>query len=391
MEQYNKEIEKEKEVLFEDNDLVDFKSEDPSSLDNHYLSLCIESDATNIDSKSKELSKLLSNESKIPWSDLVALLLLTIVVTFLTLVKSDKNDCIHSISETRDTSLDKKLRSNDKNLIQSNFLSFLPKPGVLIKEHIYCISEKLLLIVNSKKLLFLPYLNNEKIEREYLINNKVLLIKKINKEFYGYFIIKNVIHTDNTEYSKLIIEYNLCEIENLYFLEYKKINIFEYKILFKDILNNNEIKLPRMNNYNLYEFNCSKIIKIINNIKEEIIKEEITKEEVDKNIIENCKEEITKEEVDKNIIENCNDEVNDNIIYFNIPILWIPCSKLKRYIKNQKISKPTIKNHYKTCINCEINNNNRFDIDFENKRYTNKCSHFKDKNKRSLFLTEQQF
>jgi len=31
------------------------------------------------------------------------------------------------------------------------------------------------------------------------------------------------------------------------------------------------------------------------------------------------------------------------------------------------------------------------DVDMENKRYTNKCSHYEDRNKQSFFMTEQQF
>jgi len=289
---------------------------------------------------------------------------------------------IHRIFEARDT-------------VGLSSTQVLLKPDVfenntLIKEYIYCISEKTLIRINEKKILFLPFLNDEKMDREYLINNKVILIKKINKEFYGYFKIKDVINNnleDNKEYSKLIKEYNLCEIENLCFLEYNKINVFEHKILFKNILNN-EIKLPKMNNYNLCEFNCSKIIAIINNniskiknIKLEednlIIEGDNLKIEEDNLLIEGDNLKIESDnlkiEGDNLKIEEDNPIIEGNNIYFNIPILWIPCIKLKKYIKINKISKPTIKIHYKTCINCEVNNNNRFDIDFDNKILFNSC------------------
>jgi hypothetical protein len=248
--------------------------------------------------------------------------------------------------------------------------------NILIKEYIYCISEKILIKINEKKILFLPFLNDEKIDREYLINNKVILIKKTNKEFYGYFKIKDIITNnleDNKEYIKLIKEYNLCEIENLCFLEYNKINVFDHKILFKNILNN-EIKLPKINNYNLCEFNCSKIINIINNniskIKNLKIDEDNLKIEEDNLKID---EDNLKIDEDNLKIEEDNLKIEEDNIYFNIPILWIPCTKLKKYIKINKISKPTIRVHYKTCINCEVNNNNRFDIDFDNKILFNSC------------------
>ena len=182
-------------------------------------------------------------------------------------------------------------------------------------------------------------------------------------------------------------------------MEYDKINVFEYKILFKNIASD-EIRLPKssMNNYNLYEFKCSKVINIINNYITKILKindidDKLLKKNIknDKNIKNNkninskkeydnvyIHDKIEKDNnviIDNNTIDNNKVEniVIDNNIYFNIPILWIPCIKLKKYIKMQKISKPTIRNHYKTCINCEINNNNRFDIDFDNKILFNNC------------------
>ena len=51
----------------------------------------------------------------------------------------------------------------------------------IIKENLYCISDKILTTINLKNILFLPFLNDEKISREYLINNIVILIKK-NKQ-----------------------------------------------------------------------------------------------------------------------------------------------------------------------------------------------------------------
>jgi len=101
------------------------------------------------------------------------------------------------------------------------------------------------------------------------------------------------------------------------------------------------------------------------NIKNDKIKDEKIKDEKikDDNIKDN------KIEDDK--IED--DKIEDDIINFNIPILWIPCIKLRKYVRAQKISKPTIKNHYRTCKNCEINNNNRLEIDFDNKILFNNC------------------
>jgi hypothetical protein len=98
-----------------------------------------------------------------------------------------------------------------------------------------------------------------------------------------------------------------------------------------------------------------------------IIEDKDNKDNKDKDKDNKDNKDKDKDNKDKDI------EKEENNIYFNIPILWIPCKKLKKYITVQKISKPTIKNHYKTCINCEINNNNRLDIDFDNKILFNNC------------------
>jgi hypothetical protein len=63
-----------------------------------------------------------------------------------------------------------------------------------------------------------------------------------------------------------------------------------------------------------------------------------------------------------------NNEITDNeIIELSIPILWIPCSGLIKIFNESRLFKKILETHYKKCEKCEINNNNRFDLDFSKK------------------------
>ena len=220
----------------------------------------------------------------------------------------------------------------------------------------------------------IPFINYEKIDNTNIINSLILLIKKHTKEVYGSIKVKDIITKENDEYRDIIKEYGICELDNLYFIKFNKIKKYKLSILIKNL--DSKLILPKMNQlYNIYNFDCYLVLELI---KKYINKINLISNNTI-NIINNKdnEEEDNKEEDNEDKEDNedneDNEEDKDKTIYFNIPILWIPCSKLLKYIKNNKISKPTIKKHYTKCITCEINNNNRLDIDFENKIILNNC------------------
>ena len=62
------------------------------------------------------------------------------------------------------------------------------------------------------------------------------------------------------------------------------------------------------------------------------------------------------------------------VVIMGIPILWVPCEKLKSNIKNDKIVKNNLHSHYTTCDMCEIVNNNKNEIELDKILFTYKTN-----------------
>ena len=52
----------------------------------------------------------------------------------------------------------------------------------------------------------------------------------------------------------------------------------------------------------------------------------------------------------------------------NIPIVWNPCNIIIEKMDNSSIKKIDIISHYKKCDSCDITDNNRIKLEFENKK-----------------------
>lgn len=229
--------------------------------------------------------------------------------------------------------------------------------------YLYTITSKEIKKINNISFKYIPYINEvnsgilDSTEINSLINSKVLLIKKPNI-FYGYTIIKNIIIKKSNEnlYNMMVKKYNICELYNLYFIEYDRIIKFKYNITLKDL---NEIKLPKMHEYNLLKYDCNKIIKMITNIIDE-------KKKIDS-------DESSESETELELESKLENDKDMDIMIMKIPILWIPCNKLKKNIDSSKINRKMFISHYTKCELCEINNNNRINIDLNNNLLFKEC------------------
>jgi len=228
--------------------------------------------------------------------------------------------------------------------------------------YLYTITSKEIKKINNISFKYIPYINEvnscilDSNDIKNLINSKVLLIKKPNI-FYGYTIIKNIIIKKSNEnlYNMMVKKYNICELYNLYFIEYDRIIKFKCNITFKDL---NEIKLPKMNEYNLVKYDCNNIIKMINNI--------IDEKKIDS-------DESSESDTESKLESKLENDDDTDIIIMKIPILWIPCNKLKKNIDSSRINRKMFITHYTKCELCEINNNNRINIDINNNLLFKEC------------------
>jgi hypothetical protein len=200
---------------------------------------------------------------------------------------------------------------------------------------------------------YLPLINDTNIIVEELLDCLIIIYLKSTKQssktgFYGYFYVKNIITKKKYKenYNKLVSTFNMCEIDNLYFISYENIILLPKLVSITEInASNQNIKLHNTLLYNVIMFNVSNIINIITNIT---------------NI--NCNENISTD-----IVSNQNNNEVEEIIEMNIPILWIPCKNLIKIFNEAKLFKKILEMHYKKCEKCEINNNNRIDPDFNKK------------------------
>ena len=169
----------------------------------------------------------------------------------------------------------------------------------------------------------------------------------INKKFYSYINVKNIITNKNQIYNILINKFNFCLIENLYFIEYEFNKIFNNPLSFKILIEKKIYKcFPKIENYSIINFKVP-----INNILKE------NENKVLLELKENNKEEVIEEKIIKKIEK----------IEMKIPILWIPCNKLLSNIEEEDITKKFLINHYFNCTKCEINNNNSKELLFDKK------------------------
>jgi hypothetical protein len=285
------------------------------------------------------------------------------------------------------------------------------------KEYIYILNDckfikRMLNIFDTYK--YIPLIIND-IEKD--INNlkdaKLLLAyKKPYSGIFGLLIIENILSRkdDIDIFKKIVIEYMLADIPDLYFLKVKDfINLerlyYNKKILIKDLNRNinkynfSEIKLLKLEIFEVEHIFVTKILQIIdqeyvnfindkdyydkcfikyldeNNILEstdnlsnssyisagsKLIK---TEEESDIEDSESTNSSETEEYEDNNF--KLDKEEISNIVQMKIPILWIPCTILKTKIKKESITKSVLNNHYRNCDLCEVINNNRNEIDLE--------------------------
>jgi hypothetical protein len=191
--------------------------------------------------------------------------------------------------------------------------------------------------------------------------------------FVGYLNIINIIDNKHENFETFCNYYGLHNINNLCFILYDKINYFVklYTLLFINKSYNKSIKIP--NGMNFYDIHNLKInmIKLINDL---IIKNNNDKiiiiDDVDKKSseINQCHLEIQdtvkdNQNIKKNkvIIDNVNKIEKD--ILLQIPILHIPCKKLEEILKKKEFNYETINKHYNKCRECEIINNNNFQLE----------------------------
>ena len=261
---------------------------------------------------------------------------------------------------------------------------------------------------NKKNLCYIPIIKNESMELDSFVGTKFIVgHKKPTPGFQGYLKINGILtKQDNSElYNNLVSEYMLAELNELCFLKYENLinfsDTYTKKIFLKDInlvINKyefNEIKFTRSNhNFDISQMFVSKIIKIIDGIFQEfIIKEEETNSskssgsnkktnsdnpdtpdnpdtnnlsdqdsnsnsgsdsgsESDSNTdsSEYDEEKYFKKEAYKKALGiytfKLDKEDISKVIIMEIPILWVPCEKLKSNIKNDKIVKKNLHLHY---------------------------------------------
>jgi len=242
---------------------------------------------------------------------------------------------------------------------------------------------------------YLPIINCNDVE---LKNGILIYLKSSQKNnrvgFYGYTNINNIIDKrNNVIYNNLLEKYCLSDIYNLNFAECNCIYKFDriFKIKEYNNISNKNIKIPKSDIFNVFNFNLAN--EIINTIKCNEIKEKY--EEI------NCKD---NEKSSENNEDNEDNKKNDNdeikILEMKIPILYIPCEQLIKKMETLKIKKNTIKNHKEVCTKCELINNNNNEINFNNnatyccmsniddiifsyqnvKKYTISEKHFKENN-----------
>lgn len=127
---------------------------------------------------------------------------------------------------------------------------------------------------------YLPYIDDENLDEFKLIGSLILIVsRKPYLGFYGFtkvtgIIKKNIDEESTILYNKLISANKICELENLYFLKYKKIFVFK-KLFNKDIYlkdynyysidkNDKPLKFPKeLTNFNIKKYTCAKIIETI--------------------------------------------------------------------------------------------------------------------------------
>lgn len=205
---------------------------------------------------------------------------------------------------------------------------------------------------------YLPFINNENIDTDKLVDNKILIYLKSNKKkssisgFYGHCIIKELINKDSEIYEGLINKYNLCQIDNLLFISFDDIVKFDNIISLTDYnklcttLGLDKIKLPKiMELYNVYPYDIDTVIDNIDNEYTDETENEESEEEEDEEI----------------------NETDDEMIEYNVPILWIPCNDIIERMDNSTIKKSLLLEHYKKCEKCDINDNNKFPLEFNKK------------------------
>jgi hypothetical protein len=229
---------------------------------------------------------------------------------------------------------------------------------------------------------YLPIINTTKFSLEELSKSKFLIYlkcvastKSLKAGFFGYFLgqkilinskqekqIKNseLVIIDDLEYKKMVFNYNLCDMDNLIFIRYEIITSFKSIIKplkYKNICQENNIqfeKTPsRINCLNIVNYKIDEPIKYI---EQELQKEEDEEDEEDED---------EEDEDDKVNKEEENEEEKD-IIMMSIPIVWNPCKIIINKMDNLSIKKTDIIAHYKKCDYCDITDNNRIKLEFEN-------------------------
>lgn len=282
------------------------------------------------------------------------------------------------------------------------------------KEYVYVLNDykfirRILNIFDTYK--YIPLIINDiKNDINNLKDAKLLLTyKKPCSGIFGLLIIENMLSRDDDIdlFKKIVNEYMLADIPDLYFLKVKDfINLerlyYNKKILIKDLNKNmdkynfSEIKLLKLEIFEIEELFVTKILQIIdqeyvNYINDKDYYEKYFSKYLDENNFIDSNDNLsntsyisagsklikTEEESD---IESTNtsetEEYEDNnfkldkeeiskIVKMEIPILWIPCLTLKTKIKKESISKSILNNHYRNCDLCEVINNNRNEIELE--------------------------
>jgi hypothetical protein len=343
----------------------------------------------------------------------------------------------------------------------------------------------------NDKYKYLPFINENNIEDQQLINSLFLIsIRKPIMEFYGFTIIKNILKKSNDSelniFKKLIIANNIVEVDNLYFLEYEYIfkfkNILSKKILIKELndcvvnYNLNKIKFPsQMSSFEIINSYSTVIINMILNLYSNKIKifykklniieqftnkqlftpitiqlinnsidiinlhnkklrtnktnnsdsddepnnksnnsdsdDKISNSDSDDKIsnsdsddeISNSDsdDEISNSDSDDEISNSDSDDEISNIIFkfdnyneneiirTNIPILWIPCSLLKKEINKSNITIVNLEDHYRYCKSCEVINNNKIDIKLKKLVFSYKST--EDKNEMDSIIMYYKF
>lgn len=244
----------------------------------------------------------------------------------------------------------------------------------------YCIDNSIK--YKTKKYDYLPIINtsgkdiNELANSKFMIYLKCVKLNKSSKAgYFGYFTGEHILINNNIKqqhkikssddikvddllYRIMIQNYSLCELPNLVFIKYDTVIPFNNLITptkFGEICKKNNFQSEKIST----KLNCLNVVNY--NIDEPI--DYIERE------FENEEEEDDEKENEEENEKNGKDEEEDiNVVVMNIPIVWNPCNEIIDKMENMDIKKKDILEHYKKCDICEVVDNNRIAINFDNKK-----------------------